>query len=187
VTDPQLLPDLDSWLERPLIRVRHRRQASAEPAALWEAARSVRLADTRALGRLVRIRIPGVPADASFDSLFRSPPFRELYADDGALLSGLVGRIWTLRRDYPALLEPDDFRSWAGRGTVRVLFAIWVEPVSPGVTALISETRVDAVDLRARLGLAALRPLIATSHNLIGSEALQIAVRRAQRRSGSGQ
>ncbi len=179
-------PDLDSWLERPLIRVHHRREASVEPAVLWAAARSVRLADARALGRLVRIRIPGSAPDASFDDLLRSRPFTLLYTDDGALLSGLVGRIWTLRRDYPALSEPDEFRRWSAGGTVRVLFGVWVEAVSPGVTALVSETRVDAVDRRARLGLAALRPLISTSQNLIGSEALEIAIKRAQRMPESG-
>jgi len=155
-----------------LVRVRHRREAKVEPQALWDAARSVRLAETRALGRLVRVRIPGVPSGTLFDELLRS---------EGALLSGLVGRIWTLRRDYPTLSGPDDFRDWHARGTVRVLFANWVEPVSPGLTALVSETRVDAVDFRARLGLAALRPLISTSQSLIGNEALEVAIRRAQR------
>jgi hypothetical protein len=174
-------PDLDSWIERPLVRVRHRREAQLEPAALWDAARSVRLADTRALGRLVRVRIPGVPSSTQFDELLRAQPFTVLLTDEGVLLSGLVGRIWTLRRDYPTLSGPDDFRNWSARGTVRVLFANWVEPVSSQITALVSETRVDAVDFRARLGLAALRPLISTSQNLIGNEALEAAIRRAQR------
>ncbi len=179
----QVRPDLDSWLGHPVIRIHHQRAANVEPAKLWAAARSVRLADTRALGRLVRVRIPDVPVDASFDELLRSPPFTLLYADECALLSGLVGRIWTLRRDYPVLTEPEEFRSWSANGTVRVLFAVWVEPVSANAAALVSETRVEAVDLRARLGLAALRPLIATSQNLIGSDALEVAIRRAQRPS----
>jgi hypothetical protein len=175
-----LKPDLDSWLERPSIRIHHRREANAEPEALWVAARSIRLSDTRALGRLIRVRIPGVPPAAAFDDLFRSAPFTVLYEDDRALVSGLVGRIWTLRRDYPALAEPDEFRRWSTRGTVRVLFATWVEPTSTGGSALTSETRVDAVDRRARLGLAALKPLIATSHNLIGNDGLDIAIKRVQ-------
>jgi hypothetical protein len=174
------MPDLDSWIERPLVRVSHRREAKLEPAALWDAARTVRLADTRALGRLVRVRIPGVPSGTLFDELLRSSPFTVLQTAEGVLLSGLVGRIWTLRRDYPALSGPDDFRDWSARGTVRVLFANWVEPVSPELSALVSETRVDAVDFRARLGIAALRPLISTSQNLIGNEALEAAIRRAQ-------
>ena len=174
-------PDLDGWLDRPLVRTYHRREATAEPAALWGAARSIRLADARSLGRLIRLRIPGVPPDALFDDLFRSPPFTVLESDDGALVSGLVGRIWTLRRDYPVLAGPAEFRRWAAPGTVRVLFATWTEPVSADLTALINETRVAAVDRRARLGLAALRPLIATSQNLIGNDGIAAAVRRAER------
>jgi hypothetical protein len=175
-----LKPDLDSWVDQPLVRVQHRRQASVEPEALWAAARSVRLVDTRALGRLVRLRIPGLPPEIPFDELFRAPPFIVLCEDEGALVSGLVGRIWTIRRDYPALTKPDEFRRWSGRGTVRVLFASWVEPAGPGVTALVSETRIAAVDRRARLGLAVVRPLIAASHNLIGSDGIEVAIRRAQ-------
>jgi hypothetical protein len=173
-------PDLDSWLARPIVRVHHQREARVPPAELWEAARSVRLADTRSLGRLVRLRIPGLEAGSVYDEMFRSSPFNVLWEDEGALVSGLVGRIWTLRRDYPELSEPDAFRTWAVRGTVRVMFANWVEPVGSGAAVLVNETRVDAVDRGARLGLATLRPLIARAHNLIGSDGLDIAVTRAE-------
>jgi hypothetical protein len=173
-------PDLDSWLEQPVVRIHHRREADVEPEALWAAARSIRLADTRALGRLIRMRIPGVSSAAAFDDLFRAPPFTVLHTDDGALVSGLVGRIWTVRRDYPPLAEPDEFRRWTTPGTARVLFATWVEPVSSEVTALVSETRVATVDRRAWMGLAALRPLIATSQNLIGRDGIEIAIKRAR-------
>src|SRR6202022_4662251 len=98
----------------------------------WEAAQSVRVRDTRMLGRLVRWRIPGVPKDAPFDELFRSAPFTVLCEDDGVLVSGLVGRIWTLRRDYPKLTGVEEFRSWSEPGTARVLFANWVEPAANG-------------------------------------------------------
>jgi hypothetical protein len=175
-------PDLDTWLAQPLIRVHHRREAGVDPATLWAAAQSVRLADTPALGRLVRLRIPGLTAAVAYDDMFRSAPFNVLDAADGLLVSGLVGRIWTLRRDYPALAQPDDFRRWSARGTVRVLFANWVEPVGEHGAALINETRVDAVDRGARLGLATLRPLITRAHSLIGSDGLDSAVRRADGR-----
>jgi hypothetical protein len=174
-------PELDSWLDRPLIRIHHRRQTSVGPAALWAAARSLRLSDTRALGRLIRSRIPGVQPGTAFDELFRAPPFTVLYTDDNTLLSGLVGRIWTVRRDYPALSSPDEFRNWSRRGTVRVLFALWVEQPSPGVSTLVSETRVAAVDRRARLGLMAVRPLIAASNNLIASDGIDAVVKLAER------
>ncbi len=169
-------PDLDHWLDRPTVRISHRRESDAEPATLWAAARAVRTSETRRLGRLLRLRIPGLPPDIAYDELFRAPPFIVLYEDENALLAGVVGRIWTVRRDYPTLAEPDEFRRWSARGTVRVLFANWVEPADAGVTALVSETRISASDGLAQLGLAAVRPLIVASHQLIGSEGLAHAV-----------
>jgi hypothetical protein len=174
-------PDLDYWLDRPAVRITHRREAQVDPALLWAAARAVRTSETRRLGRLVRLRIPGLPRDLAYDDLFRSPPFTVLCEDEQALMVGIVGRIWTVRRDYPTLAEPEDFRRWAARGTVRVLFAHWVEAADDGASALVSETRVSAGDRLGRLGLAAVRPLIVASHQLIGSEGLDRAVSLAER------
>ncbi len=42
-------------------------------------------------------------------------------------MSGIVGRIWTLRRDYPELRDPEEFRAWSTPGTARVVFANWIE------------------------------------------------------------
>jgi hypothetical protein len=169
-------PDLDHWLDRPAVRISHRREADVEPAVLWAAAQAVRTSETRRLGRLVRLRIPGLPADIAYDEMFRAPPFTVLYEDESALLAGIVGRIWTVRRDYPTLAGPEDFRRWSSRGTVRVLFANWAEPVSAGTSALLSETRVSAGDRLAKVGLAAVRPLIVASQQLIGNEGLDRAV-----------
>jgi hypothetical protein len=169
---------LDTWLPDPTIRVRHSRVSSAPPERLWDAARTVRLRDTRMLGRLVRWRIPDTPADISFDELFRRPPFMVLdeHADE-ALISGLVGRIWTLRRDYPVLGDPEQFRRWATPGTARVLFANWVEG-----TTLVSETRVEAFGVQGRLGVRAVGPLIRAFQGLVGSDGIEAAVRLAERR-----
>jgi hypothetical protein len=173
-------PELDRWVAEPVVRVNHRRQARATPAALWDAAQGVRLRETPRLGQLVRWRIPGVSAESSYDELFRSPPMLALEEAEGALVSGLCGRIWRLRQPFPQLSDPAEFRDWAAPGTVRVLYANWVEPSSGGRAALVSETRVAPVDRQGRLGLLAVRPLIAAFHNLIASEPLTIAVRRAE-------
>jgi hypothetical protein len=178
-------PDLDSWLARPLIRISHRRPARVTAEALWDAARTVRLDEARTLGRLVRLRIPGLDPSLTFDEMFRGPPFTVLEAGETWLLSGIVGRIWTVRRDYPPLREPSEFREWAARGTARVLFASWTEPTDGGGAALVNEARVDAVGSRGRWGLAAVRPLIAASNGLIGSDGIAAAVRRAERAGGT--
>jgi hypothetical protein len=175
-------PMLDDWLAEPSMQVAHRRESTAAPDRLWDAARRVRLADSGLLGRLVRWRIPGLPADISFEEMFHSPPFIALVDDgDGALASGLVGRIWTPRRDYPQLDSPEDYQRWERSGTAKVLFANWIEPASAGRTALCSEVRVRAIGPQGRLGVAAVRPLVSAFQQLVGSEGIQAAVRLAER------
>lgn len=174
--------DLDHWLSDPTIRVSHQRRSNASAEELWDAARDVRLTDTALLGRLVRWRIPGIPAGISYDELFRSPPFVVLAEDQQLLISGLVGRIWTLRRDYPELTRPDEFLAWSRRGTARVVFANWVQPAEDRRSALCSETRVQPIGSQGRLGLVALRPIVSTFHQLVDSDGMEAAVRRAEGR-----
>jgi hypothetical protein len=179
----QSMPDLDHWLPKPSIRVAHRRESDAAPERLWTASRELKLADSRRLGRIVRWRIPGLAPDITYDELFRNPPFIVLCEIDGrTLLSGLVGRIWTLRRDYPRLEDPEEFREWSTAGTARVLFANWVQETPSGRAALQSEVRVDAIGLQGRVGVAAVRPLVGSFGNLIGSDGIEAAVRLAERR-----
>jgi hypothetical protein len=172
---------LDYWLRDPSLCVSHGRESTAEPERLWSAAQSIRLSDTGLLGRLVRWRIPGVPGETSFDELFRNPPFTVLHDEPGALVSGLVGRIWTLRRDYPKLSGPGEFREWSRGGTARVVFGNWIEPADSGRTALRSEVRVQALGAQGRVGVAAVRPIVRAFHNLIGSDGIEAAVTRAER------
>ena len=174
-------PDLDHWLASPAIQVAHRRRTTAPADRLWEAAREVRLSDARLLGRLVRWRIPGLAPDLAFDELFRASPFLVLTeVKDRALVSGLVGRIWTLRRDYPELRDPEEFRDWSASGTARVLFANWIEESPDGASELCAEVRVEAIGAQGRVGVAAVRPLVRAFGNLVGTDGVDIAVRRAE-------
>jgi hypothetical protein len=181
-SQPSLTPDLDHWLPNPSMRVSHRRESGAPPDRLWKAAREVRLSDARRLGRLVRWRIPGLPPDLAFDEMFRAPPFLVLVEEEGqALLSSLVGRIWTLRRDYPQLSDPEEFRAWSTPGTARVVFAIWIEAGSSGRSAILNaEVRVQAIGAQGRVGVAAVRPLVRAFGSLIGSDGIEVAARRAE-------
>jgi hypothetical protein len=174
------LPDLDAWLPRPAVRTHHRRSAAVAPDALWRAARDIRIGETRALGRLVRWRIPGTPGERTYNQLLRAYPFTVL--DEGAehLVTGLCGRIWTLARDYPRLAGPDDFAGWDEPGTVRVLFGHWVEQVDGGA-ALVSEARVQPTDRTSALRLKALWKVIGPFERLVGGEALGAATARSQR------
>lgn len=180
-SDTHAAPDLDAWLPAPVIVTRHRRHAQAPADALWAAARSVRLDDTGTIGRLVRWRIPGVPADQSFMGLLAEEPFTVLDEGPRHSISGLCGRIWTLQRDYPQLGGPDDFLAWDAPRTVRVLFAHWVT-ADPGANAstLHSEARVAPTDAIAAVRLRTLWLAVGPFERLIGAEPLAIAAARAQ-------
>jgi len=169
---------LDDWVPDPAVRTHHRRSAAAPPQELWDAARAVRLSDTRRLERLVRWRIPGVVHGQTYDELFRTEPFTLLDEGDTWSVSGLCGRIWTLQRDYPRLDGPEDFRTWSEPGTVRVLIANWVQADGDGST-IVSEARVAPVDRRAALRLRSLWVVIGVFERLIGGEALALAAERA--------
>jgi hypothetical protein len=177
--------DLDRWLSDPVLRTSHRREAPASGDELWAAAATVRLRDCRILGRLIRARIPGLSASLTFDELFRSDPFNLLEEGPTHTLSGLCGRIWTVRREFQQLARPADFRTWQVPGTVRVLFASWAELTEDG-SALMSEVRIAAVDRRAALRVRALKPFISAFQGLVATEPLRIAAQRAGRASKTG-
>jgi hypothetical protein len=168
------------------MRVVHSRESSAGADQLWAAALTVPLREAGLLGRLIRWRIPGTPGQLTFEELFSRPPFLVLDGEkDHALVSGLVGRIWTIRRDYPKLSDPEEFLSWRKPGTARVVFANWLEAAAGG-NRLTSETRVQAYGAQGRLGVAAVRPLVVSFHARIGTDGLAAALRRAERARPGG-
>jgi hypothetical protein len=174
-------PDLDAWLPDPGLRVVHRRTSQAGAAELWQAGQQLRLGEAGLLGRLIRWRIPGLDRDTSFDHLFREPPFMVLEEGEHQLVSGLVGRIWTLRRDYPRLADADEYLAWSARGTARVLFAIWVR-AGDDDSEIFAEVRVQTFGVQGRVGMAAVRPLVRRFQGVIGSDGLRAVVRRAEGR-----
>ena len=178
--DDDLPFDLDAWLPDAAICTRHRRAAAATPEQLWNAAGALRVDATGPLGHLVRWRIPGLPAGETFRGLFAAAPFTVLAEGDRWSVSGLVGRIWTLRRDYPRVEDAGAFAAWAQPGTVRVLFAHWVAEAPDGRSALHSEARVAPVDRGAALRLRALWTVVGPWERLIGGEALARAARAAE-------
>ncbi|HMC07522.1 MAG TPA: hypothetical protein VKG89_09035 [Solirubrobacterales bacterium] len=174
-------PELDDWLPNPQVRGRHRRAAEADPDRLWRAAGSVLLRDAPRLGRVVRWRIPGTSPDLSFREVLRSYPFAVLAEGERWSVSGLCGRLWTLRRDYPQLHGADEFRAWEEPGTARVLIAHWIEPAGDAGAALVSESRVEPTDRGAAFRLRALWAVVGHFDRLIGGEVLRAATALAQR------
>jgi hypothetical protein len=172
--------DLDAWLPDPQVRGGHRRSARATPDELWRAAGEVTIGEAPTLGRAIRWRIPGTPADISFRDLLRCYPFTVIAEGERWSVSGLCGRLWTLRRDYPRLEGPNDFLEWSEPGTVRVLLADWVEPDGDGRAVVCNESRISAVDRSAAFRLRALWTVVGRLERLVGGEALRAATRRAE-------
>jgi hypothetical protein len=173
-------PDLDQWLPDPQVRTYHRLSAEADADELWNMAQTVRLGDAPTLGRAVRWRIPGTTSDLSFRDLLRRYPFTVIDEGPRWSVSGMCGRIWTLRRDYPLIEGAADFLAWEERGTVRVLLAHWIEHDRTGGNVLVSEARIKPVNGQASLRLRALWALVGHLERLIGGEALRVAVQRAE-------
>ena len=174
--------DLDAWLADPAVRTRHRSEAGVDAAALWAVAQTIRISDTRILGRLIRWRVPGTSGNQTFREMFTSAPFVLLDEGDQHLFAGVCGKIWSPRPALARLGDSREFGDWSVPGTARVLFAQWVEPTARGA-ALHSEVRVGPVDRSARLGMRAIWPLISRFEGLIGSEPLRLAARRAEQRA----
>jgi hypothetical protein len=167
--------DLDHWLPDPQVRTYHRRDTDDDPDDVWRAAQTVRLCDAPTLGRIVRWRIPGTPRDLPYGELFRRYPFTLLEEGERYSISGLCGRIWTLRRDYPRIDGPDEYLAWDRKNTVKVLFAHWVEDDG----TLVSESRIKPIGRRAAVQTRAVWATLGRFERLIGPEALRVAAERA--------
>lgn len=173
--------DLDSWLPDAQVRTRHRRRAKAHPDELWHAAETVKVCESPTLGRVVRWRIPGTPRDLPFRELFRRYPFTVLEEGERYSISGMCGRIWTLKRDYPRIEGADEFLAWDEPNTAKVLFAHWIETGKDGESALVSESRIAPIGRRASAQTRVLWGAVGRFERLIGGEALRMAARRAER------
>jgi hypothetical protein len=173
--------DLDGWLPRPTVRTSHRRTAAVDGERLWAAAQEVRVRDAPRLARVVRWRLPGTRPDMTFLDLFACYPFAVLASGERWSISGLCGRVWTIQRDYPRIAGAEEFCAWQEPGTVRVLFAHWVEPDGDGAAAIVSESRIQPVDRGAAVKTRALWAVVGRFERLIGGEALTAAARRAER------
>ena len=134
------------------------------------------------LGRLVRWRIPGLPADVTLRGAVRrrrrsrcstrATAGRSAGSSAGSGRCGATTRGWTGADAFAAL--------GASRGPSGWLFAHWVEESAEGGSALLSEARVAPVDRGAALRLRALWTVVGPWERLIGGEALARVVRTAE-------
>jgi hypothetical protein len=163
----------------PTVRTYHRLAAAADPAILWAAAGSVRIGESGLLERLIRWRVPGISHDQTYREMFTAQPFLVLDEGEHHLLAGLCGTIWTAHPELSPLSAPSEFRQWL-RARDRAGSVRTVDGTGASGATLVTEVRVAPVDHSARLRLRGLWALIGRFEGLIGSEALRLAVHRAE-------
>src|SRR5947207_805076 len=117
--------------------MRSRPRSSFARRCRSRAAQGLRAGEVGTLARAVRWRIPGTPPEVTFRELFRRYPFTILAEGELWSVSGLCGRIWTIRRDYPPLSGPDEFGRWDEPGTARVALAHWDDAADDGRATLV--------------------------------------------------
>ena len=63
-----------------------------------------------------------------------------------------------------------------------MVIANWAVERPGGGSALVAEARVEPIGAQGRLGVAAVRPVVRAFQQLVASDGISAAVRRAERR-----
>ena len=132
---------LDEFLPHYDVRERHERRVPATPELALAAALGVPVAPDGIVRTLFRVR--GLPGGGSVQGALRSIGFEPLVEEPDCIVLGAAGRPWSPRSKLTAFEK-------AGPGLVRIVFDITATPAGEGASILATETRVAAMDDRAR-------------------------------------
>jgi hypothetical protein len=168
------------------VRTHHARVSRAPAPALWQAARSVEVRETVSLRPLIAWRL-GAHAprgDEPFSAVFARHPFHLLAEDGWVTVSGLGGKLWSLRGDYATFGSPAEFRAWAPGGTCKVALRHEVRE-HPRGAEIVSEARVWCTSPGAWRRFRPYWAVVGPFSRFIGGELLSAAVRRAERTSSA--
>ncbi len=132
---------LDEYLPEYDVRERHERRVPGTP----ELAVAAALGTPVAPGGLVRtlFRLRGLPGGGSVLGALRAIGFAPLVEEPDCIVLGAAGRPWSPRSPLTAFDQ-------AGPGQVRIVFDITATAAADGMSILATETRVAAMDARAR-------------------------------------
>jgi hypothetical protein len=137
---------LDEYLPVYDVRERHERRVLATPALAVAAALRTPVAPDALVRTLFRLR--GLPGGGSVHGALRAIGLAPLVEEPDCVVLGAAGRPWSPRSP----LTPFD---QAGPGQVRVVFDITATAAADGGSLLVTETRVAAMDAKARRALRA--------------------------------
>jgi hypothetical protein len=163
------MPPLDRWLPEFDFVERHERGVAATPERALDAVLAVPAASDRVVRWLLRLR--GIRASTTIAELPAGLGFAELERRATSIVAGGCGTPWRPRGGTRPFAD-------AAPGTVRMAIAFWAEPAPVG-SVLATETRVAAIDVRARRSFARYWRLIRPFSGLIRRRWLRAGARRA--------
>jgi len=132
---------LDEFLPEYDVRERHERSVQGTPALAVAAALGIPVAPDGLVRTLFRLR--GLPGGGSVSGALRALGFKPLVEEPDCIVLGAAGRPWSPRSPLVPFEK-------AGPGQIRMLFDIAAVPTGEGSSTLATETRIAAVDARAR-------------------------------------
>jgi hypothetical protein len=145
------------------------------------------LRETRTLRPIIAWRLgryaPG--ADTPLRSVLASHPFHLLAEQGMVSVSGMAGKLWSLRDTFVRFDGADGFRDWAEPGFCKVVVRHEVRPEGGGGSAIDSEVRIWCTSRGAQVHFRPYWAFIGPFSRFIGSELLSAAVRRAERTSAA--
>jgi hypothetical protein len=160
---------LDRWLPEFDVYERHERPLPVSPERALEIILALPAAPDPPVRLLLALR--GLRATSSIEELQDRLGFDELERTPRALVAGGSGTPWKPRGGSRPFANP-------AAGTVRIAIAFWAEPHAEG-SLLRTETRVAAVDERARRAFRRYWRLVGPFSALIRRRWLAAAARRA--------
>jgi hypothetical protein len=166
------------------VAMRHQRRVAAPAAAVWDALHRADLGRspvTRALLVLRGLRRPGAARPPLTLATLDRAGFVPLGERPGREIAfGLVGRFWTPSGGRVAVM-PAEFRDFARPGYAKAVWTFAVEDEAPGVTRLVTETRVACVDAASRRWFRLYWLLVRPFSGLIRRAMLRAVAREAAR------
>ena len=176
-----MAPSLDTWLPDYHVRTLQRRASRATPEALWDAAQSTRIRDTRVLRPLIGARLGphAPPADTTFRELFRTGIFTLLEEGDRYSISGVAGCLWAPRGEYARFESAADYRQYEDAGRAKAAVLTLVREHERG-SEIVTEIRVWCTDRRAERRFRPVWLVVAPFMRFVRLELLRAVARRAE-------
>jgi hypothetical protein len=132
---------LDEFLPAYDVCERHERRVPGSPELAVAAALGTPVAPDGLVRTLFRLR--GLPGGGSVLGALRAIGLEPLVEEPACVVLGAAGRTWSPRSSLSEFGK-------AGPGQVRIVFDITASAAADGVSSLATETRVSAMDAKAR-------------------------------------